>query len=71
MNFTVIDKPTFFGSLGLLLSVTIPLIVWPEMGSVWVNHAREFVVDNFGVAYVALGIGSFLFISCLFWSSSC
>ena len=61
MNFTVIDKPTFFGSLGLLLSVTIPLIVWPEMGSVWVNHAREFVVDNFGVAYVALGIGSFLF----------
>ncbi len=28
--FSVIDKPTFFGSLFLLLSVTIPLIIWPD-----------------------------------------
>ncbi len=61
MNLSLIDKPTFFGSLGLLLSVTIPLIIWPELGSVWVNQARAFVVDNFGVAYIALGVGSFIF----------
>ncbi len=26
----LIDKPTFFGSLTLLLAVTVPLIVFPE-----------------------------------------
>ena len=31
--FSVIDKPTFFGSLILLLSVTIPLIIWPDQGA--------------------------------------
>ena len=61
MNFNLIDKPTFFGSLGLLLSVAIPLLLWPEMGAEWVNIARTFVVDNFGVAYIALGLGAFLF----------
>ena len=59
--FKLIDKPTFFGSLLLLLSVTIPLIIWPEQGAQWVNDARNFVVTNFGVTYIALGIGAFLF----------
>ncbi|SVB76117.1 uncharacterized protein METZ01_LOCUS228971, partial [marine metagenome] len=49
MNFALIDKPTFLGSLGLLLSVTIPLIIWPGIGAIWVNHTRTFALDNFGV----------------------
>jgi len=59
--FRLIDKPTFFGSLAILLSVTIPLIIWPEQGADWVKTARDFVVTNFGVAYLALGLGAFLF----------
>ncbi|MEM7359124.1 MAG: BCCT family transporter [Pseudomonadota bacterium] len=56
-----IDKPTFFGALGLLLLVTLPLLFYPEQGAVWVKVARDFLVTNFGFAYLLLGIGSFVF----------
>ena len=57
----LIDKPTFIGSLALLLCVTIPLIIWPSEGAQWVKIARNFVVDKFGVAYLLLGISAFIF----------
>jgi len=57
----LIDKPTFLGSLALLLVVTIPLIIWPQEGAQTVRLARNFVVDNFGVAYLLLGLGAFAF----------
>ena len=57
----LIDKPTFFGSLALLLTVTIPLIIWPVEGGKYVLISRNFVVDNFGSAYLMLGLGAFLF----------
>ena len=47
--FSVIDKPTFFGSLILLLSVTIPLIIWPDQGAQWVAAAKDFVTSKLGV----------------------
>ena len=61
MNFALINKPTFLSSLGLLLSVTIPLIICPGTAAIWGNHTRTFVLDNFGVTYIALGAGSFIF----------
>ena len=54
----LIDKPTFFGSLGLLLFVTLPLIVFPEQGAAWVLSAREFLTGTLGVLYLALGLGA-------------
>ncbi len=30
-HFELIDKPTFFGALGLLFSVVIPLLIWPAV----------------------------------------
>ncbi|MFT7526151.1 MAG: BCCT family betaine/carnitine transporter, partial [Arenicella sp.] len=33
----MIDKPTFIGSLTLLLCVTIPLILRPAEGAQWVK----------------------------------
>ncbi|WP_444904730.1 BCCT family transporter [Microbulbifer sp. CnH-101-E] len=57
----IIDKPTFFGSLALLLLVTVPLIVFPEVGSVWVKVAKDFVTDQLGVFYLLLGVGAILF----------
>lgn len=67
-SMNVIDKPTFFGSLGLLLLVTTPLLIWPEQGVVWVNIARESLVTNFGIGYMLLGLGSFLFMLFLAFS---
>ena len=57
----MIDKPTFFGALGLLLAVTIPLIVFPEQGADWVTRARDFLTENLGFLYLALGAGAGIF----------
>lgn len=57
----LIDKPTFFGALILLLGVTIPLLIYPEEGETWVKLANTFVTDHFGAAYLLLGLGAFFF----------
>ncbi|MFT6890007.1 MAG: BCCT family betaine/carnitine transporter [Halioglobus sp.] len=65
MNFSksmdLIDKPTFYGSLFLLLLVTVPLIIFPDQGAAWVLSARYFLTDTVGVLYLALGVGAFGF----------
>jgi betaine/carnitine transporter, BCCT family len=60
-SMALIDKPTFYGSLGLLLAVTLPLIIFPEQGAAWVMSARSFLTGNLGVLYLALGVGAFGF----------
>ncbi len=57
----LIDKPTFFGALGLLLAATLPLAFWPTQGERWVAVARAFMVDEVGFGYLVLGLGAFLF----------
>lgn len=57
----LIDKPTFYGSLFLLLLVTVPLIIFPEQGAAWVLSARNFLTGTVGVLYLALGVGAFGF----------
>jgi BCCT family betaine/carnitine transporter len=57
----LIDKPTFFGALGLLLIVTLPLMLFPEQGAAWVNSARNFLTDQLGFLYLALGLGAGIF----------
>lgn len=57
-SFAIIDKPTFFGALGMLLAVTVPLVVFPEHGAVWVEIARNFLTENLGFLYLALGAGA-------------
>lgn len=56
-----IDKPTFVGSLALLFLVTIPLLLFPEQGAIWVKASKNFVTEKFGSLYLALGIGAFSF----------
>lgn len=60
-SFRLIDRATFFGALTLLLAVTLPLIIYPEQGAAWVGLARNFVVENFGFLYLALGVGAGVF----------
>ncbi|XSG83253.1 MAG: BCCT family transporter [Methyloligella sp. ZOD6] len=60
-SFALIDKPTFFGAIGLLLAATLPLAFWPTQGGLWVGVARAFMVDKIGVAYLLLGLGALIF----------
>ncbi|WP_270179186.1 BCCT family transporter [Alkalihalobacillus sp. CinArs1] len=62
MNKRLIDWPTFFGALFLLLLVTVPLVLFPEAGKVVVDKANTFMTTRFGVLYLLVGLGIFLFL---------
>ncbi|WP_444913748.1 BCCT family transporter [Microbulbifer sp. TRSA007] len=58
----LIDKPTFWGSFALLLVATVPLILFPEAGSLWLLAAKDLVTEKLGVFYLLLGLGAMLFV---------
>ncbi|WP_434996704.1 BCCT family transporter [Vibrio scophthalmi] len=60
-DFSLIDKPTFFGAITLLLMIVIPLILFPEQGADWIAIAKTFMTDKLGFLYLALGLGAFFF----------
>ncbi|MFD1361313.1 BCCT family transporter [Lentibacillus salinarum] len=62
MNKDLIDWPTFFGALFLLLAVSIPLAIFPEAGKEIVNMANDFMTGNFGVIYLIFGLAAFAFL---------
>ncbi|WP_102336222.1 BCCT family transporter [Salimicrobium jeotgali] len=62
MNKRIMDWPTFFGALALLLLVTVPLILFPEAGKELVGQANDFMTDKFGFLYMAMGLAVFAFL---------
>ena len=60
---TRIDKFTFFGTLFILIAVTLPLVVFPEQGAEWVAATKTFVTNKFGGAYLAFGVLSLVFVT--------
>ena len=59
--FSLIDKPTFFGAIALLLSIVFPLILFPAEGAQWIAVAKTFMTDKLGFLYLALGLAAFIF----------
>lgn len=59
---TRIDKFTFFGVLVILVSVVLPLVLFPEQGAAWVAAAKTWVTNTFGVAYLAFGVLAVIFV---------
>ncbi|TCI52160.1 BCCT family transporter [Exiguobacterium sp. SH1S21] len=62
MKTKLIDWPTFIGAFVLLLTVTLPLVFFPETGKAWVGAANTFMTTNFGMLYLAMGLGAFGFL---------
>ncbi|WP_312266057.1 BCCT family transporter [Neisseria sp.] len=60
---TRIDKFTFFGTLFILVAVTLPLVVFPEQGADWVAATKAFVTNKLGGAYLAFGVLSLVFVT--------
>lgn len=52
---TRIDKFTLFSVLFILASVIIPLLLFPEKGALWIKIVKQWVTENFGVAYLGFG----------------
>lgn len=62
MKTKLIDWPTFIGAFLLLLAVTVPLILFPEQGGEAVLAAKDYMTKNFGVIFMVVGLGIFLFL---------
>ena len=62
MKSKIIDWPTFIGAFLLLMAVTLPLVFFPESGRVIVGQANEYMTTNFGILYLAMGLGAFFFL---------
>jgi BCCT family betaine/carnitine transporter len=62
-----IDWPVFSGSVALLVSLCLPLALYPEDGKVLLGQAFDFLTQNFGVVYILAGIGSLIFLLYLAW----
>ncbi len=60
-TFSLIDKPTFFGAIALLVAIVFPLILFPQQGADWIAIAKSFMTDKLGFLYLALGLGAFFF----------
>ncbi|MCG9664741.1 BCCT family transporter [Vibrio mediterranei] len=67
-HFKLIDKPTFFGAITLLLSVIIPLIMFPEQGAKIIGQAKLIMTDKFGFLYLALGLAALFFMIFIIFS---
>lgn len=61
LNFQLIDRPTFFGALGLLISTVVPLLLFPKEGTEWIAIAKSFMTDKLGFLYLGLGVAAFFF----------
>lgn len=62
MKSKIIDWPTFIGAFLLLMAVTLPLVFFPESGRVMVGLANDYMTTNFGILYLAMGLGAFFFL---------
>ena len=60
-TFSLIDKPTFFGAIALLVAIVFPLILFPQQGADWIAIAKSFMTDKLGFLYLALGLAAFIF----------
>ncbi|MCG9786315.1 BCCT family transporter [Vibrio mediterranei] len=67
-HFKLIDKPTFFGAITMLLSVIIPLIMFPEQGAKIIGQAKLIMTDKFGFLYLALGLAALFFMIFIIFS---
>ncbi|WP_411955305.1 BCCT family transporter [Alkalibacillus sp. S2W] len=62
MRTRLIDWPTFIISFIVILAVVVPLIIYPEAGSVFVAQLNSVMSDRFGFLYLTMGLAIFFFL---------
>ncbi|KGX84593.1 BCCT family transporter [Pontibacillus marinus] len=68
MNKKLIDWTTFIGSLVLLITVTLPLVIFPKGGKEVVLSLKDTMTSNLSVIFLAFGLGTFTFLLYLAYS---
>jgi BCCT family betaine/carnitine transporter len=57
-----IDWPVFSASVAVLVSLILPLALYPAEGKVLLAEAFDYLTQNFGVVYILAGIASLVFL---------
>jgi BCCT family betaine/carnitine transporter len=63
-----LDRLIFFGSVAGIVSLCVPLALFPEQGGVILGRAFDFLTHKFGVMYVAGASLTFVFLLYLAFS---
>ena len=57
-----LDRPIFFGSVIIILSLCLPLALYPEDGQQMLGQAFDYLTQNFGVLYLIGSVATLLFL---------
>jgi BCCT family betaine/carnitine transporter len=63
-----VDKTIFIGTTVVFLPFTLPLLIWPGESVSSLNNIKDFIVENFGLAYIWLAISTLVFVLWLAFS---
>ncbi|WP_017186822.1 BCCT family transporter [Alkalibacillus haloalkaliphilus] len=62
MGRKLVDWPTFIISFVVILSVVVPLVLFPEVGAEVIADVNAFMSDTFGFLYLLMGLAIFFFL---------
>ena len=63
-----LDRPIFFGSVIIILSLCLPLAIYPEAGQRMLGAAFDYLTHNFGILYLMGAAATLLFLLYLAFS---
>ena len=63
-----LDRPIFFGSVIIILSLCLPLAMYPEEGQRILGIAFDYLTRNFGILYLFGSVATLLFLLYLAFS---
>jgi len=60
MNKVKIDRLTFFMSITVIISVCLPIVIFPEAATVFINWLNKFITTNLGFLNIWMGLLAFM-----------
>lgn len=63
-----LDRPVFFGSVIIIVSLCLPLAIYPEEGQRMLGNAFDYLTHNFGILYLMGSVATLLFLLFLAFS---
>ena len=65
---TGLDRPIFYGSVIIIVSLCLPLALYPQQGQQILGQAFDYLTHNFGILYLMGSVATLLFLLYLAFS---
>ena len=63
-----LDRPIFYGSVIIIVSLCLPLALYPQQGQQILGQAFDYLTHNFGILYLMGSVATLLFLLYLAFS---